>query len=118
MSSRKVTAPRAKPLVDRFGVIREAHKILPADLHSSFLAALAELEDNEAHRTFKFPFTQLHKVAGVQQAIYRANIDKISGWRLHIQYARNDELHLKDILAPAKHDQVGDSIQAKKDRYD
>lgn len=118
MLSKKPTAPRAKPLVDRFGVIREAHKALPRELQTAFLAALAELEDNEAHRTFRFPHTQLHKVVGVKQAIYRAYIDKITGWRLHLQYAKNDELHLKDVLEPGKHDRVGDSIKAKQDRHE
>ena len=69
-------------LCDKYGIIYEAMKILPNDeLKLSFLEALAELEDRECHRTRQFPKTRLHKVKGVKQAIYRADIDKISGWR-------------------------------------
>lgn len=67
-------------LCDEFGIIHEAMKILADDeLKIGFLEALAELEDNECHRTRKFPKTRLHKVKGVKQAIYRADIDKVSG---------------------------------------
>lgn len=75
-----------KPLFDEYGVIYEAMKILPDNLKLDFLEALAELEDNECHRTRSFPKTRLHKVKGIKQAIYRADIDKISGWRIHLQY--------------------------------
>ena len=119
MTAKKKATPRTKPLVDRFGIIREASKTLPDDaLKLKFLAALGELEDNDAHRSRNFPITQLHKVTGVQQAIYRAYVDKISGWRLHLQYAKNDELHLKDLLPPDKHDRVIEAIRAKSDRYE
>ncbi|AFZ34897.1 hypothetical protein Sta7437_1330 [Stanieria cyanosphaera PCC 7437] len=74
-------------LYDRYGIIYEAMRILPNnELKISFLEALAELEDNECHRTRKFPKTRLHKIKGIKQAVYRADIDKISGWRIHIQY--------------------------------
>lgn len=74
-------------LCDEYGIIYQAMKILPNDqLKISFLEALAELEDNECHKTRKFPKTRLHKVKGVKQAIYRADVDKISGWRIHVQY--------------------------------
>ena len=43
-----------KPLFDEYGVIYEAIKILPDDLKVDFLEALAELEDNECHRTRSF----------------------------------------------------------------
>lgn len=66
-------------LVDEFGVIREAHKVLPRELVFDFLAALAELEDRDCHAQRTFPHTRLHKVKGVQQPIYRADITKISG---------------------------------------
>lgn len=73
-------------LCDEYGIIYQAMKILPNnELKISFLEALAELEDNECHRTRKFPKTRLHKIKGVKQAVYRADIDKISGWRIHIQ---------------------------------
>jgi hypothetical protein len=80
-------------LCDEYGIIYQAMKILPDDLKIGFLEALAELEDNECHRTRTFPKTRLHKVKGVKQAIYRADIDKISGWRIHVQYI-NGQIHL------------------------
>jgi hypothetical protein len=50
-------------LCDEYGIIYQAMKILPDDeLKIGFLEALAELEDNECHRTRKFPKTRLHKV--------------------------------------------------------
>lgn len=107
-----------KALVDEFGIIHEAMKILPSErLKLDFLGALAELEDQEAHRTRAFPKTRLHKVTGVKQAIYRADIDKVSGWRLHVQY-KNNQLHLKDIIEGQKHDDVLKIINAKKGRYE
>ncbi|NJL56077.1 hypothetical protein HC928_13510 [bacterium] len=105
-------------LCDEYGVIYEAMKILPSDqLKINFLEALAELEDKECHRTRQFPKTRLHKVKGVKQAIYRADIDKISGWRIHVQYI-NQQIHLKDIIEGQKHDDVIDVIKSKKTRYD
>ena len=106
-----------KPLLDEYGVIHEANKILPDVLHKvKFLESLAELEDNQAHRTRTFPKTRLHKVEGIKQKIYRADIDKMSGWRMHIQYIDN-AIHLKDIIAGQRHDDVVRVIQSKKDRY-
>jgi hypothetical protein len=106
-----------KPLLDEYGIIHEANKILPDDLHRmKFLESLAELEDNLAHKTRTFPKTRLHKVEGIKQKIYRADIDKISGWRVHVQY-KDNQLHLKDIIEGQKHDQVIRVIQSKKDRY-
>ncbi len=107
-----------KVLLDAYGVIYEANKILPLiDLKIKFLEALAELEDNNAHKTRQFPKTRLHKVIGVKQTIYRADIDKISGWRLHVQYV-DKQLHLKDIVDGQLHDDVIRIIQSKKDRYE
>lgn len=105
-----------KPLLDEYGVIHEAIRILPQDLKLDFLEALAELEDNECHRTRSFPKTRLHKVTGIKQAIYRADIDKISGWRIHIQYIEG-KIHLKDIIEGQQHDDVIKVIKSKKDRY-
>lgn len=105
-------------LCDEYGIIYEAMKILPSDqLKINFLEALAELEDKECHRTRQFPKTRLYKVKGVKQAIYRADIDKISGWCIHIQYI-NQQIHLKDIIEGQKHDDVIDVIKSKKTRYD
>ncbi|WP_414552307.1 hypothetical protein [Anabaena sp. CCY 0017] len=106
-----------KPLLDEYGVIHEAIKILPEDLKLNFLQALAELEDNECHRTRSFPKTRLHKVTGIKQAIYRADIDKISGWRIHIQYIEG-KIHLKDIIEGQQHDDVIKVIKSKRDRYE
>lgn len=104
-------------LCDEYGIIYEAMKILPDDeLKISFLEALAELEDQECHRTRQFPKTRLHKVKGVKQAVYRADIDKVSGWRIHVQYV-NGQIHLKDIIEGQRHDNVIDVIKSKKSRY-
>jgi hypothetical protein len=112
-------AERVKVLRDGYGVIREAVKILPTDeFKLDFLRALAELEDNECHKTRSFPHTRLHKVTGIKQPISRADIDKTSGWRLHLQYGKDGELHLKDIIEGQKHDDVIQVIKSKIGRYD
>ncbi len=106
-----------KVLLDAYGVVHEANKILPSvDLKIKFLETLVELEDNNAHKTRQFPKTRLHKVVGVKQTIYRAYIDKTSGWRLHVQYT-DQQLHLKDVIDGQLHDDVIRVIQSKKDRY-
>jgi hypothetical protein len=105
-------------LCDEYGIIYEAIKILPnEEFKVCFLEALAELEDNECHRTRKFPKTRLHKIKGIKQSIYRADIDKISGWRIHLQYI-NGQIHLKDIIEGQRHDNVIDAIKSKKSRYE
>lgn len=107
-----------KGIVDDYGILLEAHKLLPSDcLRVSLLEALAELENNEHHRTRAFPKTRLHRVAGVKEAIYRADIDKTSGWRLHLQYEDDKRLHLKDIIPGQDHDNVVSVIKAKRVRY-
>jgi len=106
-----------KTLLDEYGIIHEATKILPDErLKIKFLEALAELEDNSAHKNGQFPKTRLHKVAGIKQNIYRADVDKISGWRIHVQYS-DGQLHLKDIIEGQRHNDVIKVIQSKKDRY-
>lgn len=106
-----------KVLLDEYGIIHEANKILPSvDLKVKFLEALAELEDNNAHKSRQFSKTRLHKIVGVKQTIYRADIDKISGWRIHVKYI-NKHLHLKDIIAGQSHDDVIKVIQSKQERY-
>lgn len=107
-----------KKLLDEFGVIFEADKILPGEYKLDFLSALAELENNEAHRTKTFPKTRFHKVRGIKQAIYRADIDKISGWRIHLQYHKSGYLVLKDIIEGQKHDNAIKIIKAKIYRYE
>jgi hypothetical protein len=110
---------RIKRLRDDFGVIREAAKTLPdAGFKVDFLEALAELEDNECHRTRSFPRTRLHRVTGIKLAIYRADVDKVSGWRLHLQYGKDGSLHLKDIIEGQAHDEVLRVIKDKLYRYE
>ena len=107
-----------KALLDAYGVIYDAQKSLPDERHRlQFLEALAELENNACHRTRTFPVTRLHKVTGVKQAIYRADVDKISAWRIHLQYYNDGVLHLKDLVPGSQHDNVVDVIKSKKDRY-
>ena len=108
---------KIKALLDEYGVIHEANKILSSStLRSKFIEALAELEDNECHRQRNFPRTRLHKVTGIKESIYRADIDKKLGWRLHVQY-ENGQLHLKDIIEGSRHDDVIKVIKSKKSRY-
>jgi hypothetical protein len=58
-----------------------------------------------------------YKVTGIKQAVYRVDIDKISGWRLHVQYIKG-QIHLKDVIAGKRHDDVIEVIKSKKDRYE
>jgi hypothetical protein len=104
-------------LFDGWGVIYDAAKRLPsADLKLAFIEVLAELEDHECHRTRKFPKTRLHRVVGYKESVYRADIGKVSGWRIHLQY-EDGQVHLKDIIDGQKHDDVPGQIEAKKVRY-
>jgi hypothetical protein len=81
-----------KGLVDDFGILMECQSVLPDDRHRlQLLESIAELENNQAHATRNFPKTRLHKIAGIKEAVYRADIDKVSGWRLHVQYSRVDQ---------------------------
>ena len=61
--------------------------------------------------------TRFHKVVGYRQPVYRADIDKISGWRIHVQY-EGGQIHLKDVIEGQRHDDVLDQIDAKKIRYE
>ena len=92
-----------KGLIDDKTVIQKANKILADELCRGFLEAIAELEDNEAHRKREFPKTRLHKVEGAKD-VYRADIDKTSGWRIHIMYGSEDKrIHLCDVLKGKEH---------------
>jgi len=107
-----------KPLLDELGVIHEAFaKMRDNRLKMEFMEALAELEDNEYHRTRSFPKTRLHRIRGVRQPIYRADINKASGWRIHVQYV-NGNIVLKDVIHGKRHDDVLKVINAKKGRYE
>jgi hypothetical protein len=109
-----------KALLDEYGIIYEANKVLPDNDHKlQLVEALAELEDNECHKSRKFPKTRLHRVTGYKKAIYRADINKTSGWRIHLQYHKGSgSLHLKDIISGQQHDDVIKVIKSKKDRYE
>jgi hypothetical protein len=52
----------------------------------------------------------------VKQAIYRADITKISGWRIHLQYV-DGQVVLKDVIEGSRHDDVIKVIRTKKGRY-
>lgn len=109
-----------KTLLDEYGIIHEGNKILPDDdLRLKLLGALAELEDNSCHKSRQYPKTRLHRVRGYKKTIYRADIDKTSGWRLHMQFdSKTNQLHLKDIIKGQKHDDVIKVIKSKKGRYE
>ena len=108
---------RTSPLIDAWGVIHDASARLPnKELKLGFLDALAELEDHECHRTRKFPKTRLHRVVGYKEPVYRADVDKVSGWRIHLQY-EDGQVHLKDVVEGRKHDDALGQIEAKKIRY-
>lgn len=106
-----------KPLLDEYGIIYEALKKLPDQkLKLEFLESLAELEDNDCHRHRQFPKTRLHRVRGVKQAIYRADITKVSGWRIHLQYV-DGKIVLIDVIEGNRHDDVLKVIRTKKGLY-
>lgn len=107
-----------KGLVDDNGVIYECNKILPEEFKIALVEVLAELENNECHKTRVFPKSQLHKIQGVKN-VYRVYIDKITGWRLHVQYGEDKRLHLCDVLEPVEHDRSTNKkvIQRKKGKY-
>ena len=92
-----------KGLIDDNGVIYECNKILPEEYKTKLVEVLAELEDNECHKFQSFPKSKLHKVMGANK-VYRAYIDKISGWRLHVQYGEDKKIHLCEVLKPVEHD--------------
>ncbi len=109
-----------KKILDEYGIIHEANKVLKEDnFRLGLFETLAELEDNECHKNREFPVSRLHRVKGVKQNIYRADIDKISGWRIHLQYDKEaNYLKLKDIIAGNRHDDVIKIIKSKKNRYE
>lgn len=107
-----------KGLIDDNGVIYKCNKILPGEYKIKLVEVLAELEDNESHRYQKFPKSELHKITGADK-VYRAYIDKISGWRLHIQYGEDKRIHLCEVLEPREHDRgsMKKVLKKKKDKY-
>lgn len=108
-----------KKLIDEYGIIYEASNILPQELKLDLIEALAELENNECHKKREFPKTRLHRVVGYSKYVYRADIDKISGWRINLQYSKSDNsIVLKDIIEGQRHDDVIKIIKSKKYRYE
>jgi hypothetical protein len=106
-----------KTLIDQHGVIYEACKILPDDKHRvKFLEALGELEDNNCYVARSWPKTRLHRIESIKQTVYRAYIDKISGWRIHLQLI-DGNLYLRDVIAGQLHDEASEVIKRKKIRY-
>ncbi len=94
-------------------------KPLPCASLPDFLSALAELEDNSCHKNQNYPKTRLHRVTGYEKAVYRADINKISGWRLHLQFdKKTNQLRLKDLIKGQRHDDVIKVIKSKKGRYE
>lgn len=109
-------------LIDEYGIIKEAEKILPTEFKLNFLTALAELEDRDCYKHQAFPKTKLHIVKGQKLStakIYRAYIDKISGWRIHLQCSteQNNTIILKQIIPGQKHDDCLDIIKSQRHRY-
>lgn len=107
-----------KGLIDDNGVIYECNKILPEEYKTKLVEVLAELEDNECHKFQSFPKSKLHKVMGANK-VYRAYIDKISGWRLHVQYGEDKKIHLCEVLKPVEHDRgtKKKTLKHKKEKY-
>jgi len=108
-----------KALLDKYGILRKAWGDLPDDRHRlQLLECLAELENVESYKKREFPVSRLHRAKGVRQTIYRADIDKISGWRLHLQFDGDGTLCLKDLIPGSKHDDVTKVVKGKKHRYE
>ena len=104
---------RTNPLFDAWGVIYDAAKRLPNEqLKLGFVAALAELGITSAIAPASF-----RRRVYTGSLVYRADIDKVSGWRIHLQY-ENGQVHLKDVIEGQKHDDVLGQIEAKKIRYE
>jgi len=104
-------------MLDEYGIIHEASINLPKDLWKNLILSLSELEDNECHRAHKFPITNLRKVEGIKEAVYRANIKKYPCWRIHLQYSDN-MLKLKQLLSPEQHDNPIEVVKSKRGRYE
>lgn len=102
---------QVKKIRDDNGCLHQGYHIVPAEYHDKFLKAIAELEDNDNHVRHTFPITELHKVSGTSKSVYRAYIDKVSGWRLHVQYGDNGYLLLSEVLPPAEHDDASKVIK-------
>jgi hypothetical protein len=112
-----VASERIKKMADHQGVLRKAARILPPELYGDLLRCLSELQDSECHRTRSFPYTRLHRLSAVKEPVYRADISKISGWRIHVLYGDDSVLHLCDIIEGSAHDRPVQEVKRKKGRY-
>ncbi|QFJ56270.1 hypothetical protein FXF36_14500 [Pseudobutyrivibrio xylanivorans] len=91
-------------LKDMNGVIFESNDKLNDDNKLNLVAVLAELEDENSHKHREFPISQLHKVTGVE-GVYRAYINKIEGWRIHLTYNKAEKtFEIVELLSPGEHD--------------
>jgi hypothetical protein len=108
-----------RELRDPHGVVYEAVKILPDTKHKvGLIETLAELEEASRYASNDFPKARLHKVAGVKQDVFRADINKHSGWRIHVQHSSDGKhLILNDVLEGKEHDAVVRLIKTKRHRY-
>lgn len=68
-----------KGLVDNLGVIHECNKVIPEKFKLKLVEVLAELEDNECHKTNNFPKSELHKIEGVKKYIEHILIKFLDG---------------------------------------
>jgi len=103
--------------MDEYGVFKDACDNLPEDLRYEFLKSIKELEDNTAHKNRQYPQTRLHKIEGIKKSIYRADVTKISGWRIHVQFGENNFIRLCDLVEGEEHDNTLKVVAAKKQRY-
>ncbi|NMC64282.1 MAG: hypothetical protein GYA55_14050 [SAR324 cluster bacterium] len=103
-------------ILDEYGIIYEASSRLPENLWDDLILSLSELEDNECHRIHKFPITRLHRIAGLKEEVYRADVKKSSCWRIHLQYG-NKMLILKQLSSPEQHDSPIKYVQSQSRRF-
>lgn len=110
---------RIHELRDPHGVVYEAVKMLPDTKHKvGLVETLAELEEADRYASNDFPKARLHKVAGVKQNVFRADINKHSGWRIHVQHSIDGKhLILNDVLEGKDHDAVVRLIKTRRHRY-
>jgi hypothetical protein len=110
---------KTREIRDPHGVVHQANRILrDKKLKLGLLDALAELEDEECFARKSFPKTRLHKVTGVKESVFRADVDQKTGWRLHVQHAPDGtHILLNDILESRVHDHAARMIKTRKHRY-
>jgi hypothetical protein len=108
-----------RELRDPHGVIYEAVEILPDTKHKvGLVETLAELEQASRYMNKDFPKARMHKVAGIKQDVFRADINKHSGWRMHVQHSIDGKhLILNDVLEGKEHDAVVRLIKTRLHRY-